>query len=475
VIRRARITRRAVLQGGGAAALGAIAGCAGGAAQPISEESVADAPSPLPADPQGILELPEGFTYQVLSRTGDRMHDGYRTPGRPDAMGCFEGADGTIVLMRNHEVFRGDVARSPYFPDQQPPTEAYDPEGTGGVTRLVLDPETLAVRSSNLVLAGTFWNCAGGLSPWGWLTCEETVDPGHGYVFICATDAERVSAPQRIPAYGRMRHEAATVDPATMIAYLTEDQGDACFYRFVPSDPSKPFVGTLQALRITSRPAFDTGALRAVDEPLVVDWVDIDQPDSEQDDVRLQGQAKGAALFRRTEGMWLAGDQVFLTATVGGPISRGQILRLTLGEQSTLEVVAEATDPDALDMPDNLCVSPDGMLYVAEDGLGGNFLRRVRLDGSVVPFARNALSIGEMAGPCFSPDGRTLFVNLQEDGLTIAIRGPFERELASERALHNSDAGTADIDWGRGARGLGTGLAVLAMAALARRRRTRVP
>jgi secreted PhoX family phosphatase len=466
---RGRIGRRALIEGGGAAALGALMGCSGSAAQRYGEASA----SPLPADPQGILELPEGFTYQVLTRTGDPMHDGYRTPGRPDAMGCFVGEDGSLVLMRNHEVYRGDVARSPYFPQQAPPPEAFDLEGTGGVTRLVLDPDTLAVRSSNLVLAGTFWNCAGGISPWGWLSCEETDDPGHGYVFLCATDAERVRAPQRIPTYGRMRHEAATVDPATLIAYLTEDQSDACFYRFVPTDPAQPFSGKLQALRVPAQPAFDTGLLRA-GERLEIDWVDLDHPASEADDLRVQAQSRGAAVFRRTEGMWLAGDQLFLTATVGGRLQRGQILRVSTGAPAVIDLVAEVTDPDALDMPDNLCVSPDGLLYVAEDGLGGNFLRRVRLDGTIAPFARNALGAGEMAGPCFSPDGRTLFVNLQEDGVTLAIRGPFDQQLASERALANQPTAPA-IDWDRGARGLGTGLAVLAMAALARRRRTRVP
>jgi secreted PhoX family phosphatase len=372
--------------------------------------------------------------------------------------------------MRNHEMLVGDHARSPYFPGQTPTPEAYDPQGTGGVTRLVIDPKSLQVQRTNLVLTGTYWNCAGGLSPWGWLSCEETSEPGHGHVFLCATDAERVQPPRKIAAYGRMRHEAATIDARTSIAYMTEDQFDGCFYRFVPHRRDRPFEGKLQALRIPARPGFDTAALPPR-ERLPVDWVDVDRPDTPDDSVRYGALAKGAASFRRCEGLWLAGDELFFCATIGGPIGLGQIFRLRLTEPSTLEVFVQADDVEQLDMPDNLCVGPDGLLYAAEDGFGGNFLRRIDRDGRVSAFARNAASLGEFAGPCFSPDGSTLFVNLQADGLTLAIRGPFREQAAPPPPAARSGA----LDWPRAARGLGTGLLVLALAALVRRRRQRSP
>ena len=50
------------------------------------------------------------------------------------------------------------------------------------------------------------------------------------------------------------------------------------------------------------------------------------------------------------------------------------------------------------------------------------------------PFARGRTSIqpgdyrgGEFTGGCFAPDGRTMFVNIQTPGITVAITGPFER------------------------------------------------
>ena len=82
---------------------------------------------------------------------------------------------------------------------------------------------------------------------------------------------------------------------------------------------------------------------------------------------------------------------------------------------------------DALDGPDNITVSPHGGLIVAEDGSGIQHLIGVTTRGSAYPLARNQISGGEFCGPTFSADGKTLFVNIQAPGLTLAITGPWHR------------------------------------------------
>lgn len=45
---------------------------------------------PLKKDPAGILNLPEGFSYKILSKKGDKMSDGLYLPGLADGMGAFQ-------------------------------------------------------------------------------------------------------------------------------------------------------------------------------------------------------------------------------------------------------------------------------------------------------------------------------------------------------------------------------------------------
>ena len=414
-------TRRRFLEACGYATAGAAA-----TSLPFvfAQRAAAATFGPLQRDPANILDLPAGFSYRILQRAGATMEDGYKVPTRPDGMACFAGALGTWVLMRNHELTSSGGA----YPRGTAPLEAYDADAVGGVTRVVLDASTGDVISSNLVLTGTVRNCAGGMSPWGWLSCEENVSDGHGYVFICDLDASSVQRPQRIVPYGRFNHEAVAINPANLAAYLTEDQGSSALYRFVPDDITEPFLGQLQAMRVgRGRAGFNTSTMSAGDV-VDIDWVDIDDPDPATDSVRMEAFAAGAAIVRRGEGIWFDAGVVYVCSTSGGPVGGGQIFALRDGATGgQLEALAVSTDRNVLDMPDNITVAPWGDVFLAEDGAGEQFLRILEPNGDVSDFARNAISNSELAGVCFSPDGSTLFVNIQGDGLTIAVTGPFPK------------------------------------------------
>jgi len=413
--------RRAVL------GLGAAVAVAGGGSLLARALVARRAPAVgLRRDPSGTFDLAEGFSCVVLDRQGDLMSDGLRVPGRPDGMGCFVGPRGALVLMRNHELLPDD--RGPRPEDQ--PAEAFDRASKGGVTRLVVDAAALragragAVRSSNLVLTGTNLNCGGGRSPWGWLSCEEDVASGHGFVFVCDTEAERVAPARPVPAFGRFRHEAAAVDPASHAVYLTEDREDGCLYRFIPADRSRPFEGRLEALAIQGAPGIDASATARLGDAREVTWVPIEDPAPGADVVRSRARVRGAAAFRRLEGADFADGSLVFIATSGGREGLGQVFRLSAA--GVLTLLHEASDHAALSMPDNVVVSPWGDVYLAEDGRPPCGIRCLTRRGELLALASGALSGAEVAGLCFAPEGDILFANLQADGITVAIVGPFE-------------------------------------------------
>ena len=407
--------RRILKNGTGFLALGGLLG--------LSSKALLKKEHNLKRDPEGVLDLHPGFQYKILQKSGDTMTDGYPVPGRPDGMATFSHANGDIILMRNHELTQKHDYHSPIYASSNRQF-FYHENGYGGVSRLVLDKNTLKVKSSNLILAGTSHNCSGGVSPFGYISCEESTEENHGYAFLCNPQNTALSKPVKLPFLGRFRHEAYAYDETSHISYLTEDRHDGCFYRYVPKDPQKPLgAGTLQALRVKDKPQFNSSLDMPKNTSLAIDWVDIDQPDPEGDTVRLEAASKGAGTFSRGEGLWPFENQMFFAATNGGAFQKGQIFRVTNGE--SLDLICESESQDALDHPDNITVAPWGDLILAEDGADSQYLRLLTRKGHLVTLAKNALSRSEFAGVTFSPDGKSLFVNLQSDGLTMAITGPF--------------------------------------------------
>lgn len=419
---------------------------------------------PLVPDPAQIMDLPAGFGYRVFSRTGEEMDDGLVVPSMHDGMAAFPGPEGKTILVRNHEIEPGFPAQTGAFGKagerlgKVPREKFYDYGGgapcLGGTTTILYDTRAGKVEKQFLSLAGTTRNCAGGPTPWGsWLTCEEYVirPPGtekvHGFVFEVPASVERMEPATPVPltAMGRFIHEAVAVDPGSGCVYLTEDILDGLIYRFVPKVRGRLVEGgKLQALAVKGRPMLDTrnwdGLRVRVGEKLRVEWVDLEDVLSPLDDLRYRGFLAGAARFARGEGMWQGREAVYWCATNGGPALKGQIWRYTPGpregregeEPGTLELFVESRSGTALENCDNLTVAPWGDLIVCEDevepyGDGRDFLVGVTPEGKLYRLARNAMNTAEMAGATFSPDGSTLFVNIQTPGLTLAITGPWKK------------------------------------------------
>src|SRR3546814_14117784 len=74
---------------------------------------------PLLTDPKGILNLPKGFSYKIISRRGEKMDDGFLSPGRNDAMATFRGNGDEVIIIRNHEITSDDVNNGPFRPQNE--------------------------------------------------------------------------------------------------------------------------------------------------------------------------------------------------------------------------------------------------------------------------------------------------------------------------------------------------------------------
>lgn len=412
----------------------------------------------LQPDPDGILDLPKGFRYQIISRTGDRMDDGLSVPGIPDGMALFPAGDDKVILVRNHELSYGAANISALAGDATPVPNmvelAHAKEGSGtcggGTTNVVYNLKTQKVEKQFLSLVGTDRNCAGGPMPWGsWITCEEPSDltsergRQHGYCFeVKATDDGKLQKAVPLKALGRYRHEAVALDPETGILYLTEDRNDGLFYRFIPDTKGDLTSGKLQALKINGHPTADLRNYEASNKNLAegreikVTWIDVEDVEAPLDDLRYRGHKAGAARFARGEGIIYTEGSLFICCTDGGPSRLGQIFKLTpsgsLSRPDKLQLFLQPEKSDLLTNGDNLCTSPWGDLIICED-FCANYkdksphVRGVTPEGKIYSIARNAKDKSEFAGSCVSPDGSTLFVNMQGLGLTLAITGPWQR------------------------------------------------
>ncbi|MEU7716709.1 alkaline phosphatase PhoX [Streptomyces tibetensis] len=376
---------RAAVLGGTSAALGGTLWR--GAAYAAPAQPGAGPYGPLGSPDANGIRLPAGFTSRVIARSGRQVgNTSYTWHNAPDGGACY--ADGTgWIYVSNSEI---------------------NPSGGASAVRF---SSTGTITGAYRILSGTRQNCAGGRTPWNtWLSCEE-VDRGYVY----ETDPWGTDAAVQRAAMGRFKHEAAAADPVRRVIYLTEDETNGRFYRFVPTTWGNLSSGTLQVMVAGSA---TSGSFT---------WTDIPDPDGSPTATR--SQVSGSKSFNGGEGCHYANDTVWFT-TKGD----NRVWQLNL-QNNTYELayddsLVNGTAP--LTGVDNITGTSSGDLFVAEDG-GTMEICVITPDDVVASFLRvDGQSASEITGPAFSPDGARLYFSSQRGtsgsssgGITYEVTGPF--------------------------------------------------
>jgi len=314
---------------------------------------------------------------------------------------------------------------------------------------------------------GTLSNCAGGFTPWGTaLSCEENFqdhygyrkhgkkeleepdwdyqwtkyynNPSEHYGWVVEIDVKKKTA-KKLIALGRFSHESATVVQAKdgrCVVYSGDDQNNEFIYKFISKN-----VGSL-----------DEGTLYAANTEKGV-WLPLDLKLSPalkkkfktQTDVLIWAREAatmlGATPQDRPEDVEINPNNGEILVALSNNITKlnafGSILRIkekngdylsTEFESSTFMAGGNST---GFACPDNMAFDPAGNLWFTTDmsgskmnkfpysGFGNNGLFVVpqfgKDAGKAIQMA-SAPNDAEFTGPCFTPDGKALFLSVQHPG-----------------------------------------------------------
>jgi hypothetical protein len=403
-------------------------------------------PGPPVPDPAGIIDLPGGYSYDVLTTscsdevTSTESGEVFPMPEDFDGNVLFRAGKGKSWLLNNHELtelrpgdFTGDANKCAV--DEQSTSDDGDSDAWGSVSRLTLGKDGKTVLARELIATGLHNLCAANPTPWGTYVTNEEFPYGRRLV---SNDPEQRSGwvweinpmtgeQTRLTGMGWFSHEQADY-LRKRLWFLTDDQGDWRFiYRFVADRKGDLTSGKLYGLD------FDRDKNKGR-------WVGPLDPYDPHADMVARGYVPTRDGFSKAEGL-VANPQrswIVFTESGEGVMDAGRVWRLVgKGPKVRGEVLAEG-DWINFSRPDNLRYAPNGDLYIMEDHGSADRAGHPEInpgeDVWVLPkgkkgsehLRRFANTPAEPTGPWFHDNGKILYLSLQGNpSRVVAISGRF--------------------------------------------------
>jgi secreted PhoX family phosphatase len=423
-------------------AVAALVAAAAAAAAPIG---------PPVTDPNGIINLPSGYSYTLLA---DSCSDSVRStesgltfpmPDDFDANFAFNAPGGETWLLSGHELteprpgdFQGDAGKCAV--DEQATVDDGDSDGTGSISRLLLGRDGTTVLDRQLITTGLHDLCAGAVTPWNTILVNEEfpfiVDPELRSGWVWEIDPA-TGAQTKLTGMGRFSHEQEAY--ANGAWYLTDDRGDARFlYKFVPDRHSDLTAGSLYGL------AFSKATMTGT-------WIGPLNPNDPDTDMRSRGYQPATWGFVKHEGIvasasstGMGGNEVTMSESSAGS-DPGRIWTFQDRGGVVYGSILVEGDWARLSRPDNLRYTDAGDLLLMEDHSSGDFranpatgginqiwlLPRNRSGSENMLLFANLPGGAEPTGPWFSNDNRLLYLSIQDQpragagtSRLIAIQAP---------------------------------------------------
>jgi secreted PhoX family phosphatase len=336
-----------------------------------------------------------------------------------------------------------------------------------GFTSIEFSPKQKIKGSEKAI--GTLANCAGGVTPWGnILSCEENYQNCYGEIEYDAKNVgvkknaewtsgwdihynhptehygwvvevnPKTGEAKKLVSLGRFVHEGATcisTKDGRTVVYMGEDITDGCFFKFVAKDNMNLDEGELFVANIEKG-----------------EWISLDYKKNKKLKERFKDQSE--VLIRASEAAALVGGSkldrpedceidfktgtIYLNCTNNNSKNRpyGSILKFNeSGDYDAMKFTSSLFIPggpiSGIACPDNIAIDRNGHLWITTDisedkigkspyeEFGNNALYFVPTSGKNQGKAYRVAQApmdAELTGPCFSPDGTTLFLSIQHPG-----------------------------------------------------------